>query len=60
MVRIFLNFMQFFGKFGRWRPLLRGILDPPLDRYTGGGSKLKILKFTTSFIRALGQNLHSA
>ena len=35
-----LNFMQFFGKFGKiicwyhplegWRPLLRGILDPPL------------------------------
>ena len=40
-----LNFMQFFGKFGkivcwrppppaeRWRPLLRGILDPPLSYY---------------------------
>ena len=36
----FLNFMQFFAKFGKiicwhpppegWRPLLRGILDPPL------------------------------
>ena len=37
----FLNFMQFFAKFGKiiclrppkgWRPLLRGILDPPLIR----------------------------
>ena len=36
----FLNFMQFFAKFGKticwhppegWRPLLRGILDPPLE-----------------------------
>ena len=37
----FLNFMQFFGKCWRnrrlepplkgWRPLLRGILDPPLN-----------------------------
>ena len=32
----FLNFMQFSAKFGKiicWRPLLRGILDPPLGRF---------------------------
>ena len=33
----FLNFMQFFGKFGKivcWRPLLRGILGPPFHPLT--------------------------
>ena len=39
MAKNFLNFMQFFTKFGKilcwrppegWRPLLRGIVDPPL------------------------------
>ena len=39
----FLNFMQFLGKFVcwclpmvGWRPLLRGILDPPLERELNG------------------------
>ena len=45
MAQNLLNFMQFFGKFGNflcwrpldgWRPLLRGILDPPVGTHSTG------------------------